>query len=263
MLLPLMQSFLLLVAATGATEADRGRYAACLSLARSDPARAIETAQAWRVENGGTGALHCLALAQFARRDYPAAFAAFDGAVRASQTAGDGQAVVLLAQAADAALAADQPDKALGYLDRALASGGELTALTPQAEAALRITRAEALVDLKRDKDAATDLKRATEIDPRVADGWLLRATLARRMGDLEGAEAAILKSAEQTPDSAEVQYEAGLIAALKGNMDLAKAAWAAAANADPESVAGKAAAKALKDATVVPAAANAPDSAS
>ena len=251
--------FLPLLLLIAATDADRGRYAACLSLARSDPARAIEMAQAWRVENGGTGALHCLALAQFARRDYPAAFTAFDGAVRVSQAAGDGQGVVLLAQAAEAALAADQPGKALAYLDRALASGGELAALTPSAEAALRVTRAEALVDLKRDKDAAADLERATEIDPQVADGWLLRATLARRMGDLEGAEAAILKAAAQTPDSAEVQYEAGVIAALKGNIDLAKAAWAAAANADPDSVAGTAAAKALKDATVVPPAASAP----
>lgn len=249
MLMPL----LLLVAATGATEADRSRYAACLALTRSDPARAIESAQAWRVENGGTGALHCLALAHFARRDFPAAFAAFDGAVKASQSAGDGQAIVLLGQAADAALAADQPQRALAYLDQALASGYDLPALSPRAEAALRVTRAEALVDLKRDKDAAADLARATTLDPQVADGWLLRATLARRMGDLTLAETAILKAAEQTPESAEVQYEVGLIAALKGNMDLAKAAWLAAENADPDSVAGKAAAKALKAVTAVP----------
>lgn len=247
MLVPL----LLLVAAAGPTEADRGRYAACLALTRSDPARAIETAQAWRVENGGTGAMHCLALAQFARRDYPAAFAAFDGAVKASQAAGDGQAVVLLAQAADAALAVDQPERALGFLDQALAGDG--TVLSPRVEAALRLSRAEALVDLKRDKDAAAELARATGIDPQVADGWLLRATLARRMGDVALAETAILKAAEQSPESAEVQYEAGLIAALKGDMDLARTAWTAAANADPESVAGMAAAKALKDATVVP----------
>jgi hypothetical protein len=109
-----LMPLLLLVAATGATEADRSRYAACLALTRSDPARAIETAQAWRVENGGTGALHCLALAQFARRDYSAAFAAFDGAVKASQAAGDGQSIVLLGQAADAALAAEQPPTRAG-----------------------------------------------------------------------------------------------------------------------------------------------------
>jgi tetratricopeptide (TPR) repeat protein len=258
MLLPLLLlPQLLQIAATGATEADRGRYAACLSLTRSDPAHAIETAQAWRVENGGTGALHCLALAHYARKDYPAAFAAFDGAVRASQTAGDGQAVVLLNQAADAALAVGQPDRALGFLDRALVNYGEGPALSPGAEASLRVIRAEALVDLNRNTDAAADLARATTLDPNVPDGWLLRATLARRMGDLGAAETAILKAAGQTPDSAEVQFEAGVIAATQGNMDLAKTAWIAASSADPESVAGQAAAKALKEATVVPPAAN------
>jgi tetratricopeptide (TPR) repeat protein len=255
---------LLLLAANpgGASDADRGRYAACLGLTRSDPGRAIETAQAWRVENGGVGALHCLALAQVARRDYAAALASYDLAVKASQSAGDGQVVVLLAQAADAALIAGQPEKAVAFLDRAINSGGaalatgsDVASISPRVEAALRVTRAEALVDLKRDKDAAADLARATAIDPRVADGWLLRATLARRMGDMALAESAILKAADQTPDSAEVQYEAGIIAALQGNMDLAKAAWTAAAAADPDSVAGKAAAKALKDAATKPAA--------
>lgn len=247
---------LLLLLAAGATDADRSRYAACLALTRADPASAITTAQAWRVENGGTGALHCLALAQVAHRDYAAALASYDSAVKASQIAGDGQVVVLLAQAADAALIAGQPEAALGLLDRALSSGGaalatgsDVTAITARVEAALRVTRAEALVDLKRDKDAAADLKRATSIDPRVADGWLLRAALARRMGDLPLAEAAILKAAEQEPNSVEVQYESGLVAALRGNMELARAAWTAAAAAGPGTVAGDAAAKALLDA--------------
>ena len=256
----LLASLMLLAAsAGGATEADRGRYAACLALTRSDPARAIETAQAWRVENGGVGALHCLALAQMAQQDYGAALVSYDAAVKASQSVGDGQTVVLLAQAADAALIANQPDKALGFLDRALngaatAAGDNPASISPRVEAALRVTRAEALVDLKRDKDAAADLTRATTIDPKVADGWLLRATLARRMGDLKLAETSILTAAEQTPDSAEVQYEAGIIAALQGNIDLAKTAWTAAAATDPDSIAGKAAAKALKDAAAAPA---------
>jgi hypothetical protein len=77
-------------------------------------------------------------------------------------------------------------------------------------------------------------------------------------MADLTLAETAILKAAEQTPESPEVQYEVGLIAALKGDMDLAKAAWTAAANVDPDSVAGKAAAKALKEVTEAPPAAGA-----
>ena len=237
---------LMLFAATAATDADRGRYAACLAQTRSDPAAAIGTAQAWRVENGGVGALHCLALAQMARRDHAAALSSYEGAVRASRAAGDGQAVVLLAQAADAALIAGQPEAALKFLDSALATGGDAAVISPRAEAALRLTRAETLVDLKRDKDAAVDLARATGLAPGNADGWLLRATLARRMGDTALAETAILKAAEAAPDSAEVQYEAGLIAATRGEMDLARTAWQAAAASDPESVAGRAATKAL-----------------
>lgn len=244
----------------GPMAGDRSRYATCLALARSAPERAIDSAQAWRIENGGMAALHCLALAQFERKEYTAAFASFDGAIKASQRAGDGQVVVLLSQAADAALLAGQPQVALGFLDRAISSGGaaaatgsDATAITPRVEAALRVTRAETLVELKRDKDAAADLARATALFADVPDGWLLRATLARRMGDLATAEAAILAAAARTPDSAEVQYEAGNIAAARGDVSLAKTAWTAAAAAEPESIAGQAAAKALKAATVAP----------
>ncbi len=250
----------LLLLAAEPMAGDRSRYAACLSLARSAPERAIESAQAWRIENGGMAALHCLALAQFARKNYAAAFTSFDAAVKASQRAGDGQVVVLLSQAADAAMLAGQPETAVGFLDRAIASGGgaaatgsDATAITPRVEAALRVTRAEALVELKREKDAAADLARATMLFPDVPDGWLLQATLARRMGDMATAEAAILKAADRSPDSAEVQFEAGNIAATAGNMTLAKTAWIAAAAADPDSIAGQAAARALKTASAAP----------
>lgn len=237
---------LVLAAQAGPLASDKGRYAACLALVQTEPGRAIETAQAWRIENGGVGALHCLALAQFARKDYSAAFASFGAAAKASQVAGDGQAVILLSQGADAALLAGQPEAAVRLLTDAV--GGAGTDLSPRVEAALRVTRAEALVDLKRDKDAAADLARAVALDPAGAEGWLLQATLARRMGDLQLAETAILQAAERSPDSAEVQYEAGNIAAAKGDMAMAKTAWAAAST-EADSIAGQAAAKALRGA--------------
>jgi tetratricopeptide (TPR) repeat protein len=236
---------------SGASASDRSRYAACLMLAKSEPERAIETAQAWRIENGGTGALHCLALAQFQRKDYSAAFKSFEAAAKASEAASDGQAVILLSQGADAALLAGQPEAAERFLTQAIAGAG--TTLSPRVEAALRVSRAESLVDLKRDKDAAADLEQAVALDPAVTDGWLLQATLARRMGELKRAEAAIVQAANRTPESAEVQYEAGNIAAAKGDIIMAKTAWVAASRADPDSMAGLAAAKALQ------AAANAP----
>ncbi|MFZ4688170.1 MAG: tetratricopeptide repeat protein [Polymorphobacter sp.] len=223
---------------------DRGRYEACLALVKTEPVQAIATAQAWRIENGGVPARHCLALAQFAQRDYAAAWVSFDAAGTASEAAQDGQAVTIWSQAADAALIAGQPEPAVRFLDRAIAGGGG--SVSPRAEAALRVTRAEALVDLKRDKAAAVDLDTATKLDPDVRYGWLLKATLARRMRDFKTAEAAILAAAQREPDSADVQYEAGNIAAAQGNDSLARAAWLAAARADPDSPAGIAANKAL-----------------
>lgn len=225
---------------------DVGRYQSCLALVKSAPERAIETAQAWRIENGGVAALHCLALAQFARQEYPAALANFEKAALASVAAGDGKAVTILSQAADAAMLAGQAGAAVSFLDTAIAGPGGIS-LSPRAEASLRVTRAEALVDVKREKDAAADLDAATKLDPDVPFGWLLKATLARRMGDFKTAEAAILAAATRDPESADIQYEAGNIAAAQGNDQLARTAWIAAARADPDSAAGKAANKALQ----------------
>ncbi|PZN94171.1 MAG: hypothetical protein DCF31_10440 [Alphaproteobacteria bacterium] len=220
---------------------DRSRYNACLAQVKSDPGRAVAIAQAWRIENGGVPALHCQALAEAARKDWPAALKTFERAARASEQAADGQAATIWGQAAATAMLAEQPAAAVTYIDTAipLAGGGA-------AEAQLRVDRAEALVDLKRDKEAAADLERATTLDPAVEWGWLLRATLARRMGDFKAAEAAILEAAKQAPDSAEVQYEAGNIAAAQGNKELARTAWEAAVGADRDSTAGKAAQAAL-----------------
>lgn len=221
---------------------DKSRYEACIAIATADPSRGIETAQAWRIENGGIPARHCLALAQFAAKDYAEALKNYEAAATASDEARDGQAVSLWSQGADAAMLAGKPEAAARFLDKALAG-----ALSPKAEASLRVTRAEALVDLKRAPEAAADLEKATSLDPNVRYGWLLKATLARRMGDFKVAEASILKAAEQEPDSADVQFEAGNIAAAQGNDALARAAWLAAARADPDSPAGIAANKALQ----------------
>lgn len=207
---------------------DRSRYNACLALVKADPARAVANAQAWRIEGGGVAARHCLALAHVRQQDYAAALTSFEGAAIASEAAGDGQAVALWSQAADAALLAGQAEPAVRFLDRALGGAAGIS-LSPRAAASLRVTRAEALVDLKREGEAAADLAAAVAGDPEVANGWLLQATLARRMGDLKLAEAAILEAGRRAPDDAGVLREAGNIAAAQGKDDLAKAAWDAA----------------------------------
>ena len=221
---------------------EKSRYEACIAIAQAEPQRGIETAQAWRIEGGGIPARHCLALAQFAAKDYAEALLSYEGAAAASDAAKDGQAVSLWSQGADAAMLAGKPDGAVRFLDKALAGD-----VSDKAQASIRVNRAEALVDLKRYPEAAADLDKATKLDPAVRYGWLLQATLARRMADFKTAEAAILKAAELEPDSADVQFEAGNIAAAQGKDALARAAWLAAARADPDSPAGLAANKALQ----------------
>jgi tetratricopeptide (TPR) repeat protein len=241
-------ALLLVVAASGpalAAPSDPTRYAACIELAGKDPARAMQMAYAWRIEGGGVAPRHCLAVAQMHARHHEAALKSYDAAGQASEAARDGQALALWRQAAEAALIAEQPGEAVRFLTRALARPGGAE-LSPRAEADLRNLRAEAQVAAGKPDLAMADLSRATELSPEYFTPWLLKATLARRGGDLAAAEAALLKAAALAPDSADVELEAGNIAAAKGDMVLARQAWEAAAADAPDAPAGQAAAAAL-----------------
>jgi tetratricopeptide (TPR) repeat protein len=239
--------FLLIAVPAGAAtfSGDASRYNACLALVKTDPQRAIANAQAWRIEAGGAPAQHCLALAQFEHGDHAEALKSFEGAAAKSELAKDGLAASIWTQGAEAALLARQPDTAASFLTRAIE--GDPGSLSPRAEASMRITRAEAFVDLKDYPKAAADLDKATTLWPDVPWGWLLKATLARRMGDIKTAEAAIIEAGQRQPDAADVQLEAGNIAMARGDTALARAAWTAAAKAEPDSEAGRAAEAALK----------------
>jgi tetratricopeptide (TPR) repeat protein len=236
---------LLLAVPVLAAPSDPSRYAACIELAGKDPARAMQMAYAWRIEGGGVAPRHCLAVAQMHARHHEAALKSYETAGQASEDARDGQAVALWRQAADAALIAEQPAEAVRFLTRALARPGG-TELSPRAEADLLTTRAEAQVAAGKPDLAMADLSRATDLSPEFLTPWLLKATLARRQGNLAVAETALLKAAALAPDSADVTLEAGNIAAAKGDMVLARQAWEAAAADAPDTPAGQAAAAAL-----------------
>lgn len=221
--------------------ADRSRYNACLVVARSDPGRAIAMANGWRIEGGGIAARHCLGIAMAQAGDIDGAVTNLTAAATLAREAGSPLALLLWRQVAEVAVDGGKAEAALPAITAGLALAGDGRTAAP-----FQVLRARALVDLDRAGEAANALAAAVEADPDVPDGWLLKATLARRMGDLDGAEAAIIEAGKRTPDSAEVQYEAGTIAAAQGKPDLAKAAWTAAAGNDPDGIAGKAAAKAL-----------------
>ncbi len=239
---------LLLICAAPALAApsDPTRYAACIEMGAKDPRRALEMAYAWRLEGGNSvAARHCLAVAQMHARHHDAALKSYEAAGIASEDAGDGQAIALWRQAAEAALIAQRPDAAVRFLGRALARPGGAE-LSPAAEADLRLTRATALVDAGKPAEALADLDAATALVPGGLTGWLLKAALHRRLGDLAAAEAALLKAAALAPEAPDVTLEAGNIAAAKGNKELARQAWEAAAADGPDTPAGQAASAAL-----------------
>ena len=145
-------------------------------------------------------------------------------------------------QAGNAALAGNDPAKAALYFDGALARGQ----LTGEALGEAHLDRARARAALGDMKGARTDLDLATRHVPADPLGWLLSATLARKMNDLPLAQADIGEAAKRSPDDASVALEAGTIAVLSGRDDAARTAWEAAIKLSPNSPSANAATESL-----------------
>ena len=237
-----MIPLLLALATTTAPIDATKRFEACAALVKADPAKAQGEADAWRVGGGGLPARLCLGLAYAALEQFGAAAAAFEQAAREADIKSDPRAAGLWVQAGNAALADGNAAQARGFLDRALA----LTTLSSPQRGETYLDRARAQVAVGQPDAARADLDTALKLVPRDPMAWLLSATLARRQGDGPRAATEIAEAARLAPGEAAIAYEEGNIAALTGKPDEAKAAWTRAAQRDPESPAGRAAAMAL-----------------
>ena len=234
----------LLILATQPTVAtpEPTRFEACATLAETDPARALAEAGTWRIAGGGVLARQCEGLAYVTQKRWLPAATAFEAAAREADVKGDGRSAVLWVQAGNAALAGNDAAKATTYFDGALTRGQ----LTGDALGEVHLDRARARAALGDMKGARTDLDLATKHVPADPLGWLLSATLARKMNDLPRAQADIAEAAKRSPDDASVALEAGNIAVLSGRDDAARTAWEAAIKLDPNSPSAKAATESL-----------------
>lgn len=238
-----------LAAATATTAAhaqrgpgDRDRYQRCIAETRSDAARAIETANAWRAAGGGLPARHCLAMAYLAQERFAPAAVALEQAARAAEAERDPAAADLWGQAGNAALLAGDTAKAHTYLSSALSGAGPDGARRGQ----LLIDRARASVELGRPGDARGDLDAAMRLMPKEPAAWLLSATLARRQGEYLRASNEIAEAAKLVPNDPDIMLEQGNIAGAQGDPAAARGFWEAVVKAAPETPAGQEAAKAL-----------------
>ena len=205
--------------AGSAPQEEAARYAACLALAEKAPGEALDSALAWEKAGGGDAARHCQALAMLGLGEAEDAAFALERLAADQPAAAGARAAALLAQAAQAWIAAGRSERALEdqsralalhpgdaelWLDRALALGDDgryEAALEDLAQASrlageradLLTYRAAALIHLRRPDEAGRALDRALALAPDHAPAWLERGRLLKAAGDRRGARAALL----------------------------------------------------------------------
>lgn len=234
----------------------RKEYQACMALVEVDPARALASAQYWIDQGGSFAAHHCFAAALQRQGNHRAAaielakLAAEIDQKLGSVAPEDRPALKnrgsnLWMQAGQAWWLAEDNSKALAAFDNALANlayldklargaGGKTADGAGDADADqnsavdAQLGRALALGGLGRWQNAKQQLDAVVAAHPALAEAWLRRAQVQRRLGQLPGAEADIAKALQWQPDEPEMLLERGAIAAASGNSRAAAADWLA-----------------------------------
>ncbi len=213
----------------------------CLTLIETDPARAHSQAQIRRSETSGAQrviANHCLGIAATELGLWDDARTAFLDARNESPVDEKRIRARFGTMAGNAALAGGDAALALELLSLAREDAVSAASAPLQAIAALDMARA--LVALDRPGEALPPLEAATSLTPEDAEGWLLKATLLRRLDRLGDAQAAIERAAAVAPQQGAIGLEAGVIAALSGRQDSARASWQSVIDTQPGSAAAE-----------------------
>ena len=218
------------------------RFRECLQLARTDAARAVELANAWRLQGGGIEARQCLGLAYVAQERWESAGTVYEQAAQDAAAARDVRVGDFWAQAGNAWLAAGEPTRAIQALNAALTAPGS----SDELKGEVHIDRARALVALGNPAGAREDLDQAVRLVPADPFGWYLSAALARQTGDLARAGTDVARAMELAPDDPNVVLLAGTLAGLNGDMTEAERLYRRVVELAPESEAGRAASASL-----------------
>lgn len=251
------------VPAVASPAAAPSRYSECLTASDADPLAALESAEAWQEQAAGSergDALHCQGAALMRLDRWDAAQQAYSEAasltpasellLRAMRQAMAGVSAIQRGEfaAADTLLAAAQADAAND------GAAPEATGALSRVSGDIAIYRAQALVALKREGEAAAALTQARQLSPQSPVAWLLSATLSRRMGQLAEAQAQIERAAELLPVDPAIGLEAGVIAVLAGHDAAARKSWQSVVAMAPGSSEAKSAQSYLDQLAVGPA---------
>jgi tetratricopeptide (TPR) repeat protein len=217
--------------------AEGEQYDQCMTMIADDPEGAEAIATSWQATGGGDAAIHCQALAAIATGEPESGADMLEKLARGGKVEGLTRAV-LLSQAADARLIADQAEPALKDLNEALT-------ISPD-DADLLVDRANANDSLDRSTAAMDDLNQALMLDPSRGDALVLRASVWRRMDMLDEARTDIEKALALDPEDAEALLERGILRQRLGDLAGARRDWTQAQAVDPTSEAAELAAQNL-----------------
>lgn len=237
-----MIPFLFLAAALVDLPDTASRVAACQKLIDTDPKAAVDQAAAWADRDRNVPSRQCLGLAFVAVERWLPAEAALAQAAAQADADHDGRSFSIWSQAANAALAGDQPAKARDDLAHVLGAPGVPPTLAGEAW----VDRARADVALDDLAAARTDMDKGLALVAQDPFAWYLSASLARRQKDIARAQKDIAVALKAAADDPSVQLEAGNIYAAAGLSDAAHAAWTRAAQLAPDAPEGQAAKAAL-----------------
>jgi tetratricopeptide (TPR) repeat protein len=194
------------------------QYDACMSLAHSDPVRALDQATTWRNLGGGFAADHCAAVALIGQKRYAEAATKLQTMAGAMMNADQGLRGGAMEQAGSAWLLDGKPDEAKADFDAALA-------FLPN-DPEILIDRAEAYALQKKFFEAIDDLNRALDLAPNRADALTYRASAYRQLNSLDLALDDVERALSLLPNSTTALLERGNIRRLKGDFAGAKADW-------------------------------------
>lgn len=193
-------------------------YAACMATARSDPAAAEAQAKAW-FEQGGSGAAeHCQAVALIGLGRYTEAGELLERLARALPQTEATTIADLFGQAAQAWMLAGSYDRAIAVLDQSVK-------LAPY-DVEFRIDRAVAKASGGKYWESIDDLNEAAEMAPGRNDILVLRATAYRFVEAPELALEDLDRVLASDPRNADALFERGMLHAMAGEIENARAAW-------------------------------------
>ncbi len=214
-------------------------YDDCMTLARTAPGQALDSAGAWSKKGGGTPAGHCAAVALIGLGRYKEAAAALEKLAVDEMKARQDLAADLYGQAAQAWVLAN--DSAHAVKDQSAAIG-----LAPD-DPELLIDRGVTLASMAKYWEAIDDFSKAHDLAPKRADILTYRATAYRMLKSYDLARDDVELAIKLRPGSAEAFLERGNIRMMSEDVEGAKDDWNHAMTLGPGTPTAKTAAANLQ----------------